>query len=107
MKKNRLRRSKTQFSKTLGMAPGSLIYVGNMDSDISKLPKPTVTLTSYDAAEFTETVLSDDDLAAFDLSPFTKAGKKVWINIHGVHDAELIAQIGTLFDLHPLVQEDI
>lgn len=107
MKKNRLRRSKKQFSKTLGMAPGSLIYVGNMDSDISKLPKPTVTLTSYDAAEFTETVLNDDDLAAFDLSPFTKAGKKVWINVHGVHDAELIAQIGTLFDLHPLVQEDI
>lgn len=106
MKKNRLRKSK-KFSKTLGMAPGSLIYVGNMDGDVAKLPKPTVTLVEYDAAEITETQLDEDDLAAFDLAAYTKVGKKVWINVHGVHDAGLISKIGTLFKLHPLVQEDI
>ncbi|MBA3695223.1 MAG: magnesium/cobalt transporter CorA [Methylotenera sp.] len=106
MKKHR-KSSKKQLSKKIGMPPGSLIYVGDMDADVSKMPKPTVTLVAYDAAELTETQLSDDDLAAFDLSAFTRAGKKVWLNIHGVHDAAVIAKIGTLFELHPLVQEDI
>lgn len=89
------------------MAPGALIYVGKMDADVSKMPKPTVTLVEYDAADMVETQLSDNDLAAFDLTTYAKAGKKVWLNIHGVHDAALIAKIGALFNLHPLVQEDI
>jgi len=89
------------------MAPGTLIYVGDMDADVSKMEKPTVTLVSYDAEDLTETVLTADDLTAFEPEAFTKAGKKIWLNIHGVHDADLIKQIGDLFHLHPLVQEDI
>ncbi len=30
-----------------------------------------------------------------------------WINIDGLHDVENIGRIGTMFDLHPLVLEDI
>ncbi len=107
MKKNRQRKFKKQFSKKIGMAPGALVYVGDMDADTSKMEKPTVTLIAYDAGELVETLLTDDDLAAFDLSAYTKACKKVWLNIHGVHDTALIAKIGALFNLHPLVQEDI
>lgn len=107
MKKKRQSKFKKQFSKKIGMAPGSLIYVGDMDADTSKMEKPTVTLVSYDAEEFTETVLSADDIAAFNLEAYSKAGKKIWLNIHGVHDVTLIKQIGDIFQLHPLVQEDI
>ena len=107
MKKNRLHKSKKQLSKKIGMPPGALIYVGDMDADVSKMPKPTVTMMVYAANDVTEKVLSAADLATFKISNYTDAGKKVWLNIHGVHDAELIKQIGDLFHLHPLVQEDI
>ncbi len=30
-----------------------------------------------------------------------------WINIDGVHQVELIEKLGTHFNLHPLVLEDI
>ena len=106
MKKNR-KSSKKQLSKKIGMPPGALIYVGDMDADIAKMPKPTVTIVVYDAADFTEKVLSDDELATFKIDDYTKANKMLWLNIHGVHDAALIKQVGDLFQLHPLVQEDI
>lgn len=107
MKKIRQRKSKKQLSKKIGMAPGALIYVGDMDADVAKMPKPTVTLMEYDAADLVETQLSDDDLLTFNWSNYTKVSKKIWLNIHGVHDTALIARIGTLFDLHPLILEDI
>lgn len=66
-----------------------------------------MTLVAYDSYDLTERVLSTDELAAFKLSDYAKAGKKLWLNIHGVHDAALIKQVGDLFNLHPLVLEDI
>ena len=95
------------MSKKIGMPPGALVYVGDMDADITKMSKPTATMIVYDAADLTEKVLSTDELSTFRLEDYTKAGKKLWLNIHGVHDAALIKQIGDLFHLHPLVQEDI
>jgi len=35
------------------------------------------------------------------------ASSKLWLNVHGIHDVNLIKQIGQRFDLHPLVLEDI
>ena len=106
MKKPR-KSSKKQLSKKIGMPPGTLMYVGDRDVDVSKLPKPTVTLMVYAPNEVSEKVLTKDELTAFKLSDYKDTGKKIWLNIHGVHDAELIKQIGDLFHLHPLVQEDI
>ena len=36
-----------------------------------------------------------------------EAGKRLWLNVHGVHDVDLIKQVGAIFKLHPLVIEDI
>lgn len=105
MKKNR-KSSKNKLSKKIGLAPGSLVYVGDMDTDITAT-KPTITLTVFNSAEFIEHELTSETLIGFNLADYTNAGKKVWLNIHGVHDAALIKQIGDLFHLHPLVQEDI
>lgn len=100
-----MRKHKKNHSKKIGMPPGSLIYVGKADNDVSQLPKPTISLLEYDAADFIERTLSIDDLAILNISE--SANKKFWLNIHGVHDVALIKQIGDLFNLHPLVQEDI
>jgi magnesium transporter len=107
MKKHRKPPSKNKLSKKIGMPPGSLVYVGDVDADVAKMPKPTVTMVVYDAADLTEKVLSASEIAAFKIDDHTSDGKKLWLNIHGVHDAALIKQIGDLFHLHPLVQEDI
>ena len=104
MKKNR--KSKNKLSKKVGLAPGSLVYVGDMDTDIAAA-KPTVMLTVYNGSDLQESELSTEKLANFNLAEYTKAGKKVWLNVHGVHDVALIKQIGDLFQVHPLVQEDI
>ncbi len=100
MKKQR-KSSKIKQSKKIGMAPGSLIYMGEADIAV----KPTISLVVYDAAEISERTLSRDDLASFNVADY--ANKKLWINIHGVHDVDLIKKIGEIFHLHPLVLEDI
>ena len=96
---------KKHHSKKIGMPPGSLIYVGKADHDVSQLAKPTISLIEYDATDFVERMLSFDDLARLNINE--RSNKKFWLNIHGVHDAALIKQVGDLFHLHPLVQEDI
>ncbi|MEI8362840.1 MAG: magnesium/cobalt transporter CorA [Betaproteobacteria bacterium] len=100
-----MRKHKKHHLKKIGMPPGSLIYVGQADNDVSQLAKPTISLLEYDAADFVERKLSTEDLATLNIHEI--ANKKFWLNIHGVHDAALIKQIGDLFNLHPLVQEDI
>jgi magnesium transporter len=107
MKKPYIRKLKfnKRFSKKIGMPPGSLVYVGH-NGDVPK-PAPDVTMVVYDKAGLTEKVLTPTELATFKLNEHTKGGKKVWLNVHGVHDANLIKQLGDIFSLHPLVQEDI
>ena len=103
MKKPRLHRHKKHRAKKVGLPPGSLVYVGQGDEDITQLESPKLTLISYDAADLQENAINVADLAALDLG----ASKKLWLNVHGVHDVGLIKQIGLVFGLHPLVLEDI
>ncbi len=77
------------------------MYVG--DTDPTPTKKPIIKKIAYSADDFTECELSIEDLAAYKADP----NKKLWLNVHGVHDADLINKIGVIFKLHPLVIEDI
>ncbi len=101
MKKPRLLRRKKHRVSKIGLPPGALVYVG--DADTKNLAKPKISKIIYDASGLVECELSSEDLANFKRDDT----KKVWLNIHGVHDATLIKQVGDLFHLHPLVIEDI
>lgn len=103
MKKPRLHRRKKHHAKKIGLPPGTLVYVGRGDDDVSKLERPKMTLISYDDNGLQEKTITVGELSA--ISP--DASKKLWLNVHGIHDVELIRQIGQKFGLHPLVQEDI
>ena len=103
--KKRLRTRKKHYAKKVGMPPGTPMYIG--DTDITKLEQPKITKISYNATELIECELNAETLASFKLSEAIKSGKKLWLNVHGVHDAALIKQIGDMFKLHPLVVEDI
>jgi magnesium transporter len=99
--KKRLHKLKKLRTKKTSAPVDSPVYVGDIDA--TTLAKPTISKILYDASEIVECVLTAADLAAFK----PDANKKLWLNIHGVHDVDLIKQIGAIFKLHPLVIEDI
>jgi len=85
-------------SKKLGMDPGTLVHVGEV-----KIEKPAVTLIEYSQGSYEEHALDPAEVSGYK----KPAEQKLWLNVHGVHDAQLIADIGQAFGLHPLVLEDI
>jgi magnesium transporter len=101
MKKSRLLRRKKHHATKVGLPPGALVYVG--DAVEKKLEKPKVSKIIYDATSIVECEMPIEELANFKLDET----KRIWLNVHGVHDANLIKQVGDFFKLHPLVVEDI
>ncbi len=64
---------------------------------------PVVTAFEYSAQSCVEKKLTVAEVASY--KPPKNA--KLWMNVHGVHDVDLINKICTKFKLHPLVIEDI
>lgn len=105
MKKIRkLKRQK--HSKKIGMAPGSLVYVGSQEYAQPNF-EPIITLMEYQSDRLNERTLSLEELSNLDLDKYFQTHQKVWLNVHGVHVPDFIEKIGNIFHLHPLVLEDI
>jgi magnesium transporter len=81
-----------------GQSPGALIFVGTQ-----KMDTVNIRLIDYDEHRLTEEKIED----IHDAASRKNTGSVTWINIDGLHDVEAIGRIGTVFDLHPLVLEDI
>ena len=93
-------RAAKRFSQAakVGLAPGALIHLGER-----KTEQAAISLMEYGEAEFAEHQFSS--LAE---SQAYKARLPVlWLNVHGLHEPEVMAEIGRRFKLHPLVLEDI
>jgi len=84
--------------KKAGASPGTLVHIGEQ-----KVDETRITLIDYDEAHLQERVL-DGIEEAFPLKDLPTV---TWINIDGLHDIEIIEQIGAHFGIHPLVLEDI
>ena len=82
----------------LGAPPGTLIHVGDVKSDKAK-----VSLMHYAAGFCDEHVLTD----LSEIEGIRKKEGVKWINVDGLHDTELIKNIGDQFDIHMLLLEDI
>jgi magnesium transporter len=109
MKKSRSNKLKNR-TKTIGFAPDALEHVDNLMPDKQNNPIISKMVYSEDGLEVCE--LTSDDLAKIKPEELIanvggQAQQKLWINVHGVHDVNLIKKIGELFKLHPLVLEDI
>lgn len=85
-------------SKKTGLAPGSLVHVGDKKTETAG-----ISLIEYDAAGFYE----KDAKAIEDCLPLKESPAVTWINIDGVHHGDTIEKIGRHFKLHPLLLEDI
>ena len=84
--------------ETKGLSPGSLVFIGN-----KKIENVRIRLIDYDGAQ-----LKEDELKEIaEGGEFKRTNTVTWINVDGLHDLALMKEIGSTFDLHPLMMEDI
>lgn len=85
-------------SQTIGLPPGSLVHIGDKKRDSAR-----ITLIEY-AEDFFE----QKEITLKELSRLGNRDSGVrWLNVEGLHEVEVLAGIGEIFNLHPLVLEDI
>lgn len=85
-------------SKKAGLPPGTLVHVGERRTD-----KVKISVVGYDESRFIEQEVTDIG----QLTGFLTTYAVTWINVAGLHDVDIIEQVGERFRLHPLVMEDI
>ncbi len=81
-----------------GLPPGSLIYTGDKKSE-----KIKIKLFNYSVDRFEEKVIDLNDVSSLQ----TEKNSVLWINVEGIHDVNTIEKLGSSFEIHPLVLEDI
>ncbi|MBS7249506.1 MAG: magnesium/cobalt transporter CorA [Candidatus Freyarchaeota archaeon] len=82
----------------VGLPPGTPVYIGEKVAGEVK-----IRVMDYDETHFQEKEVK----AIEECFPFKDTPTVTWINIDGVHQAEIIEKIGKQFDIHPLILEDI
>ncbi len=81
-----------------GLPPGALVFIGQQ-----KMEQPELYLIDYSKEHLEEKPIQR--LAELEA---LRASKTItWLNIDGIHDTELIREVGEFFSIHPLLLEDI
>jgi magnesium transporter len=88
----------SRTSKMAGLAPGTLIHIGEQ-----KIERSRIRVLDYDETQVDEREIRTVEEAF----PFKGKPTVTWISIDGIHDKEIIEKIGCHFDIHPLLLEDI
>lgn len=86
-----------KLRKKTGLSPGSPVFTGE-----KKVEKESVTLIEYDQNDYSERIIENIEQLR-ELRP----DKNNWIKVTGLHNIELISHVGEIFNIHPLVIEDI
>ena len=81
-----------------GLSPGTLVHIGEKSGK-----EVNITVIDYDEAHLQEIEIKTIE----ECFPFKEKPTVTWINIEGLHQAEIIQHLGDCFGLHPLVMEDI
>ncbi len=81
-----------------GLPPGSLVHVGKAKKHI-----PKISILDYNKDKFEEKVVKKVE----ECLPFSKTSTVTWINIDGIHNPQIIEDLGKGFGFHPLLLEDI
>jgi len=81
-----------------GLVPGTPVFIGK-----KKVDEIRIRIIDYDKSK-----LHEDELKNIsDGTEFKEKNTVTWINIDGLHDSELMKEVGDTFNLHPLLIEDI
>ncbi len=84
--------------KKAGSTPGTLTHVGE-----KKIDQVKIDLIDYDQ----DNILEKRVEKISECFPFKTRPTVTWININGLHEIDIIRELGNHFDIHPLVLEDI
>jgi magnesium transporter len=91
-------KSSIKRSRKTGLPPGSLVHIGR-----ERTEKTRITVVDYMEGSFEE-----HDIRSIDeLAPYRGKPSVTWIDVIGIHEPDLIGQIGCRFSIHPLLMEDI
>lgn len=95
IRKKLYRRKRT---KKVGLPPGTLVYTGEKPT-----VEPIIKVIDYNEKEIKENTYFEvnDNLNQVPNSTIR------WINVEGIHNIAIIENLGKLFNLHPLLLEDI
>ena len=85
-------------SKKVGLPPGTLVHIGERRTEKTK-----ISIIDYDKTH----LLEKNAISVEECFPYKDKSTVTWINIDGIHQADVVEKIGKHFDLHPLVLEDI
>ncbi|MBD3290171.1 magnesium/cobalt transporter CorA [candidate division KSB1 bacterium] len=96
--KIRINKAKRKKHRKPGMPPGTLVHVGE-----KKVEKVRIRVMDYDDSGLSENELDSIE----DTFPYRDKSSVTWINIDGLHVVDNIQKIGSHFEIHPLVLEDI
>src|SRR5512147_2194891 len=92
------RRKKKGAGIKSGMAPGTMVFIGEQKRDKARI----------DVIRYSETELEElRDATVPQCSAFARQPGIVWLNVSSIHDVQLIGDLGKCFDLHPMTMEDI
>lgn len=97
-KKRRSRLHKSSKGHNIGAFPGELYYSGDVTNHDVK-----ITLIQFNEDEFFEKEYYDVKAMHNDVQSHLVK----WINVDGIHRLEVVEEIGELYGIHPLTQEDI
>ncbi|MDO4690327.1 MAG: magnesium/cobalt transporter CorA [Fusobacterium sp.] len=85
-------------NRKLGLPPGSIVYTGEPDNEIVN-----ITVIYYQKNFYKKEIFTENDELILDLD----FDGYIWINIDGIHNTELIKEIGRIFNIDNLALEDI
>lgn len=81
-----------------GLPPGSLVFTGTR-----KIDTPLIRLVTYSPDDLRDSYIS----GVADLAVDSGSEDITWLNIDGVHDSELIRELGDYFNLSHMSLEDV
>ncbi len=85
-------------SGTIGLPPGTLVHIGEKKRDTTLM-----TLIDYDEETFEQRQI---DSKVLEKLQNREAGIR-WLNVEGLSDLNALETVGRIFNLHPLILEDI
>ena len=88
----------SRASKKYGLKPGSVVYVG----------KERTEEVNIDVIDYNENQYEEKRLASVEESFQYRESKTLsWINVDGIHRADIVEKIGHHYNIHDLVLEDV
>ena len=85
-------------SQKAGLPPGALVHIGDRLTERSR-----ITIINYGEEEFSKKEIEVPE----ECEALKGKANICWVNVTGIHEGETIEKIGQIFNLHPLLLEDI